>query len=67
MNACDICFSETRNRRSNAQGDLECTECRAAREYYQSLTPSELRAEHESMARHADEEQRRARTEGAFA
>lgn len=35
----------------------ECalTECRTAKEYYDSLTPEELAAEHLSMARYAPE------------
>lgn len=58
MNTCDICFEQTRNRKPNEGGDLECTRCRDARTYYQSLTPSELRAEHDSVARYVEESEK---------
>lgn len=54
-NACALCFEPTRNRKANDQGDIECTRCRDARAYYASLTPDELRAEHESVARYVQE------------
>lgn len=55
MNTCGYCHHETRNRKPNPQGEIECDPCRTARIYYDSLTPEERRAEHEAAARYADE------------
>lgn len=55
MNTCDTCHHETNNRKRSARGDLECSPCRVAREYYDGLSPEELRAEHEAIARYVEE------------
>lgn len=51
---CDHCFRETVHSRDE-HDDLLCGECRDSKAYYDSLTPEELRAEQESMARYAQE------------
>lgn len=67
MNTCDICFADTSNTERGDHGYLECTRCRDDRNYYFSLTPSELRAEHESVARHVEDQERRECAEGTTA
>lgn len=58
MNACDLCHEDTRNTKRDERGDLLCTECREHAAYYASLTPEELRADHEMIARHCEESER---------
>ena len=51
MNECEVCFREVDYLlTARFMGDLECNECRDYREYYERLTPEQMRAEHEAMA-----------------
>jgi hypothetical protein len=54
VNTCELCYDETRNRKSTPVGQktnllLLCNECRRHVEYYDSLTLVELAEEHRMM------------------
>lgn len=55
MNTCDLCFEDTRNQRRNERGDLLCNCCRAYDQRLRSMTPEQLRAEDDMIARHVSE------------
>jgi hypothetical protein len=56
VSECEVCFREVEYLlTARFMGDLECNECREYREYYNSLTPQQLREEHEAMARYVEE------------
>lgn len=55
MNTCGMCHQPTRNRAKNQRGEVECSDCRQAAAYYASLTPQQLRAEHQMAARYVQE------------
>ena len=52
---CELCHTADPSV-AETDGLVECGSCRNYRLYYHSLSPDEMRAEHESMARHVQEE-----------
>lgn len=52
---CEFCFGEDDVRRSE-RGELECKSCREYSVYWFGLSDEEKRREHESVARHVQDQ-----------
>jgi hypothetical protein len=56
---CEVCLGNDGSVIETGDGREECGSCRSYREWYESLTVEEQKAEHEMMAVYVEETERR--------